>query len=301
MKHTAEPIKYIRNNFTTVLEFDFSSGKRMAIYGLAACIIGGVAFAISMFHPVLLIVHLMVGAAYFFSFGVPLVLISELRIQYLEKSGRRNADFYTVEVWIMSFLIFLTGFYILGTLQVIVGWMNLEMFSYYYDPDKRLQAYSFYFFFKMLPVWVIDTLIPVHLLLKKRLPAPEIIDPHDNAQGGYKEVTFAGGTTFMRFNPKDITHISIEEHYAKIYAITNGNINGNIKESEIKQSLSKILKNLPEDLFVRIHRAHAVNMLHIAELSKESEGYQIVIKNSEFVLPVSRRNISDVRKKIEQF
>lgn len=297
MKQAAELIKYIGDQFTTVLAFDFSCRKRMAIYFLVACIIGAVAFAVSMFHPVLLIVHLIVGAGYFFSFGLPLVLISELRIRYLKQSGRNNADFYAFEVWILSFLVFLTGFYILGTLQVVVGRMNLEMLSYYYDPEKRLEAFSFYFFFKMLPVWVIDTMIPVHLLLKKRLPAPETIDPHDNAQGGYKEVTFAGGTTFMRFNPKDITHISIEEHYAKIYAVANGNI----KESEIKQSLSNILKKLPEDLFVRIHRAHAVNMRHIAELSRQSDGYQIAIKNSEVVLPVSRRNLSTIREKMAKF
>lgn len=276
----------------TSLIFDFGPGQRMRVYGLSALAIGCVAFTISLFHPVLLPVHLIVGAAYLFSFGLPLGIMLEAWWRWIGKSGRNPGDFYMYEIWAVSFLAFFAGFFILGTIQNIVEGMHLSMFSYYFDPEKGLRAYSIDYYIKMIPVWIIDTNLAVHLFLKKRKPRKNDIDSESPGDPESSQaVTFSSGTSFMTFNPRHITHISVEEHYAKIHALGNGEEAVN----EIKLSLTRILDRLPDGMFIRIHRSHAVNLLHVARMSKQSGGYRILLKNSGETLPVSRRNISSVR------
>lgn len=284
----------IKNYFMAILVFDYSYKERMTFYGVAALVFGCVAFTISLFHPIHMIVHFAVGGAYIISFGIPLVLICELRVRFIKKYFQRNTDFYVIEAWIVSFFIFLTGYYILGTLQVIVGWMDMEMFSYYYDPEKQLQPYSIDFFVKMLAPWIIDTLIPIHVLLKRR----KITAESDWTEAEtVNEVTFSSGTLYISIDPRQITHISIEEHYASIYV----KINGTLEEKQIKLSLANIMKKLPDNMFVRTHRSYAVNLMYVAELYKNSNGYYISVKNSDQKLPISRRNISTVRNKMNEF
>lgn len=278
-----------KDYFFRILIFDYPFKERLIIYGSVSIIVGCTAFTVSQFHPVPMLANFSVSLAYLFSFSIALAFILEAFTIAVRNTHKKNSLLPMYVVWFISFFTFLLGFFILGIIQDIIGRMDIKEFSYYYDPENRLQVYSFSFFIKMLPLWVLDTFISVHILLKKHKALKQ------GQIGVYQDVQFASGAAIITLDPKNITHISVEEHYTRIYHISNGNI----KENELKQSLTKILKNLPSDIFVRVHRSYAVNIRHISEFSKASKGYQVLINNNDIALPVSRRNISYIRKKIE--
>ncbi len=95
--------------------------------------------------------------------------------------------------------------------------------------------------------------------------------------------------------PKNITHISVHDHYLEIYHLTKGKI----EMISLRKPLEKILEELPQSSFQRIHRSHIVNLEFVAKLKKEKRNYCVILYDQQFSLPISRSYLSQVLSRLE--
>ncbi|BHH82202.1 hypothetical protein LA52FAK_04910 [Desulforhopalus sp. 52FAK] len=96
-----------------------------------------------------------------------------------------------------------------------------------------------------------------------------------------------GGKTLV--NIDDITHISMEDHYAKVCWQQTGLK----KEKLVRLSLKEAVKQLPVDRFIQIHRSHLINLDHVEGLIREKQKCMVNIDGVE--LPVSRSRLATVK------
>lgn len=162
---------------------------------------------------------------------------------------------------------------------------------YYKDASPDLIGSEWVLFFRMLPYWLLSIFcvtwfhfknnsIPFEIQEAKKIQAIDLrISP-----------SISIDTTL-------ITHITVEEHYSRIFYKEQGSI----KDLQIRSSLQEVFKQLPQELFIKIHRSHIASLLHIQELKNVKYSYEISIGDNEFLLPVSRRRIPDIVPQIKEF
>lgn len=100
----------------------------------------------------------------------------------------------------------------------------------------------------------------------------------------------------VNISPKKIIQISVNGHYLDIYYL---------KEEQphyisIRKPLNEILKELPSDLLVRIHRSHIVNMSFITKLKKLKRQYFVELLHQKDSLPISKTYLSHVLSCLEE-
>lgn len=285
------------------LLFQYQAKQRGVIYLLISVFIGLVSFTISSFHPVTLFVTSLVGLSYFFSFGVAVIMVSEIRITVLKKKGQSDFNLSYGELWLLGLMIFFIGFFILGTVQVIVGRYNFSELKYYFDPANGFLPFSWSFFLQMIPPWIIDVLLVGHVILKRVPPQSESSaadsSPLDSSEQTLEDpIRIIAGKHVLTMNPQNIAHISVEQHYASFYLNT---IDG-LDELELKSSLVNIMKQLPQDLFCRVHRSHLVNLAHIEKIINQPSGCYVIVKpRLDQPIPISRRQLTEFKKRYEQY
>ena len=101
-----------------------------------------------------------------------------------------------------------------------------------------------------------------------------------------------------RIQIRDISHITAEEHYCRIFVKQNSNI---LQEFSVKSTLKGLLIQLPDDRFFHIHRSHVVNLEFITVIEKNHRTYQVFLSDRQNTLPLSRHRISEVFPKIETY
>ncbi len=269
------------------LYFQYRIQQRVVIYLVVSGFIGLVAIAIATFHPTSLIVKILVGMAYFLSFGLSSVVVSESRIAYLNWKKRSDHHLAYIELWLVGLAIFIIGFFLLGGIQNFIGNMQIAETSFYFEPDNGFMPFSLQFLGKMIIPWIIDVLLVGHVVLKKALPGPEIESKTEE-----KAVTIKAGKNLVTLNPENISHISVIQHYATLYLNTVAGFD----EIELKTSLVNILKQLPADRFIQVHRSHLVNLDYIERIENKSGETSVLIKNRKKFIPVSRRQSRDFKK-----
>ncbi|MCH7477273.1 MAG: LytTR family transcriptional regulator [SAR324 cluster bacterium] len=92
------------------------------------------------------------------------------------------------------------------------------------------------------------------------------------------------------FDPEAISHVTIEEHYSRIF-IREGQ---EFREVQVKLSLKEALARLPEVLFIQTHRSHLVNLAHVSRIQRLARSYGLTTSEGRYRLPVSRHRISQV-------
>ncbi|MBU2511216.1 LytTR family transcriptional regulator [bacterium] len=152
--------------------------------------------------------------------------------------------------------------------------------------------FSLSFLLKMTPTWAIDVFLITHVLLKKTKPILNTTTfPH------VKTIEFTAGSNTFRFNPDNISHISIDQHYATFFII----ITEGLKEVQVKASMKKIMDFLPPQQFCRIHRSHSVNLNQIERIISVEGNNSVKLKGSELVLPISRRQLIIVKSNFQKW
>ena len=68
-----------------------------------------------------------------------------------------------------------------------------------------------------------------------------------------------------------------------------------IVESEIHTTLSSLLASLPHENIFQCHRSFVVNLNNITAASGNSNGYQLTMKDSRHIVPVSRSFVPKLR------
>ena len=89
-----------------------------------------------------------------------------------------------------------------------------------------------------------------------------------------------------------ITHISVEDHYCRVF-YSNGREPENIL---IRSSLRDLLEKLPAQDFIQIHRSHVVNLNRVSSVRKNGREATFILDDQNFELPVSRYRLSHIRR-----
>jgi two-component system LytT family response regulator len=90
------------------------------------------------------------------------------------------------------------------------------------------------------------------------------------------------------FEPGDILRVQAQSNYCKIFFIDNG------KTVVVSKVLHLLQKQLPPDMFVRVHKSHLVNKQHIRDTTGTSRRI-VELTNGESI-SISRRKLAILHK-----
>jgi len=94
-----------------------------------------------------------------------------------------------------------------------------------------------------------------------------------------------GGNEEVEIRLQDLLFVKSVDNYVEIYRTENDQI----KRIFLRSSLKRIEQDLKVYPFVfKCHRAFLVNINNISRVAGNSQGYQLIFKGIEFVIPVSR-------------
>ncbi len=112
------------------------------------------------------------------------------------------------------------------------------------------------------------------------------IDPHPEEGLKDKITCFSKGKVLFLYY-RDILYIAAAGSYSKIFI-------NNKPPVTVSKSMGSLLKELPENQFMRCHRSYAVNVEEIEEIDKCNN--RIVMSNKDIV-PISSRKHSSFLSK----
>ncbi len=95
---------------------------------------------------------------------------------------------------------------------------------------------------------------------------------------------------------RDITHVTVEDHYCHIHYKEDNSL----RRRMVRQSLKKILGQIPQDAFIKIHRSHAVNINHISRIRKKGRDHKVVMDEFDVELPVSRSCFKGLQSRLKE-
>jgi hypothetical protein len=169
-------------------------------------------------------------------------------------------------------------------------------------PDPSLPL-DLYFFLGGITVWLITACLVMSWIMRRQnklseLGAPAtadgIADDPASPSAGVLRVRTDGQA--LAIPHAHISHISVEDHYLRIF-YGNG---GPMRNVLIRQSLRKLLKQLPDRHFLRIHRSHVVNLQKVTGLKKHGKEKRVSLHMHDQSLPVSRHRLPDLRPRLEK-
>lgn len=112
------------------------------------------------------------------------------------------------------------------------------------------------------------------------------------------DITLTGTTSeTVNVNIKDLLYIETVGNYVKIYQLHDGKVHSDMLRATSKQ--------LEDDLsaytmVVRCHRAFLVNLQQVEKIVSKPGGMLLVIKHCSDSIPVSRSNMSEIKKKLSE-
>ncbi len=110
------------------------------------------------------------------------------------------------------------------------------------------------------------------------------------------DITLTGTTSeAVSLNIQDLLYIETVGNYVKIYQLHDGKVRCDMLRATSKQ-LEDDLSAYP--MIMRCHRAFLVNMRQVERIVSKPGGMLLVIKHCEDAIPVSRSNMSEIKKKL---
>jgi two-component system response regulator AlgR len=124
-----------------------------------------------------------------------------------------------------------------------------------------------------------------------RLSAPQLqkLAPKDAPSTARQHVAVRDRDELKLIPVKDIRFFRADQKY-----ITVRHAKG---EELIEESLRQLEEEFARD-FVRVHRSLLVAIAHIEALERTADGYELRLRGHPDVLPVSRRNVGDLRRRL---
>jgi DNA-binding LytR/AlgR family response regulator len=162
----------------------------------------------------------------------------------------------------------------------------------------------------MFPIWGLFTFLFVQQILKSTLAAQheqlqainEILAkrlnerPKSGEEFPSQPLVLNVGRQIETINAYDISHITVEEHYCSVFVLENEAL----RRIEVKLALKEALAQLPEDYFLQIHRSHLVNLAYVRSIRTSGRSCELLMENSDSVLPVSRHRLSEVLPRLKK-
>ncbi|MEW5910972.1 MAG: LytTR family DNA-binding domain-containing protein [Thermodesulfobacteriota bacterium] len=103
------------------------------------------------------------------------------------------------------------------------------------------------------------------------------------------------GATPARLPFSRITHVSVEDHYCRVF-FTRGEDLGNVL---VRLALKDLLPRLPVASFLQIHRSHLVNLNHAWGIGQKGRTRYLRLGQFGLELPISRHRLSQVQPRLQ--
>lgn len=121
----------------------------------------------------------------------------------------------------------------------------------------RFGVYRYFFIF-----WIMMDMV-ILWGLSVRLNVPEVVsDPPTSTNPSVIPVKKGGATIIIQ--PKEINWISAEDYYAKLHTVQG--------QFLVRKPLKILLRELPTDSFIQVHRSTIVNISFVGEAKKDKAG-----------------------------
>jgi hypothetical protein len=138
-----------------------------------------------------------------------------------------------------------------------------------------------------------------HLLFRKyRNVALTIENSRDSSLGIVKSpdlivLKHANQRNSYEFELNEVMYLESRGNYVNVIYFDGENI----KNTLIRNTITKILDYLDFDKIIRCHRAYIINLNFVNKIEGNAQGLKLYLSNSEKVIPVSRKFVDTVRKK----
>lgn len=107
-------------------------------------------------------------------------------------------------------------------------------------------------------------------------------------------IQLLAGSSHIFLDPGAITHVTVEDHYCRIFIAEEGRPASHF----VKSSLAALMEGLPNGQFLQIHRSHLVNLDAVRKVERKSRSHEIHLTTGD-VLPLSRHRASEVMQRLE--
>lgn len=173
-----------------------------------------------------------------------------------------------------------------------------------YPSEKPAFAAINLFLFATWGVAIVFRTVYAYLIITRQNEKgnPERLIPQEGMHGKVSDgpdkktiINLQAGKTKTRMNVDEIFHIKAEGHYCLFYLLKNDTV----EKQMIHIALKRVKDNLPKDRFIQIHRSHIINLSAVKTITRNGRTLQVVLKNSQLKLPVSRHRIRDTLPLIE--
>lgn len=240
-------------------------------------------------------------------FGLGNFIAFEIILYQLTLRRKQRQSVWLWELWMMAFI----GF----TLGHGLAYIGNKWGLFIWESEVTLLL-VFDYYIRTIPIWFLVCLVVFSLLAKKYLDQEieqmEMLNQQLSQRFNSKNSDFEKQTETLdsfesaselnlqgtRIQIREISHITAEEHYCRIFVKQNSNV---LQEFSVKSTLKSLLSQLPDDRFFHIHRSHVVNLEFITGIEKNHRTYQVFLSDRQNTLPLSRHRISEVFPKIETY
>ena len=196
-------------------------------------------------------------------------------------------------IWLASFVIFLTGFYLLP-LDGFSDWI----------PGEGAGAHTVSIsFLQLLPVWGLVTYFFIQPYLNAGLMSElaKLRDINAMLEAGLPKVSdaaepirFQSGKTSFTLDAASVRNIAVDDHYCYVHYRHDGGY----AKRDLAMPLRDVLALLP-DGFVQVHRSHLVNLGSIRSVRRKNRSMKLVL-DGDFEVPVSRHRLDEVLPLLRQ-
>jgi hypothetical protein len=240
-------------------------------------------------------------------FGLGNFIAFEIILYQLTLRRKQRQSVWLWELWMMAFI----GF----TLGHGLAYIGNKWGLFIWESEVTLLL-VFDYYIRTIPIWFLVCLVVFSLLAKtyldQEIEQMEMLNQQLSQRFNSKNSDFEKQTETLdsfesaselnlqgtRIQIREISHITAEEHYCRIFVKQNSNV---LQEFSVKSTLKSLLSQLPDDRFFHIHRSHVVNLEFITGIEKNHRTYQVFLSDRQNTLPLSRHRISEVFPKIETY
>jgi len=201
--------------------------------------------------------------------------------------------------------------YILHTFWIclMIAIINTAVDKFLICPEKPLAEIIFHICIQVgltgiIPITFMALLFRSNLLQQNLKSAISANRELDKIQTLKKEVSknsnaitlFSDTSETLTFNLPDLLFIEADDNYSTV-VWKNGH---GVEKKLLRVNLKNIESQLNNSFTLRCHRSYIVNVHAISNMTGNTNGYKLQIRDSEFSIPVSRPKGKEVMEKISQ-
>ena len=193
---------------------------------------------------------------------------------------------------------------------LVIGGFAIAIDKVYVCPDKTIpeiavHAYTQVALIGIIPVTIITLLLKNTMLqenLKEAILANQQLEKIKNLKSDIhktdsnKITIYSDTSDTLSFNLPDLLFIQADDNYCTIFWM-EGNI---VQKKLLRINLKNLESQFNNSFTIRCHRSYIVNVHAISNVTGNTNGYKLRVKDTEHFIPVSRQKGKVVMDKIAE-